>query len=242
MSLHDEVALVTAAGHGIGRAIAVRLARAGCRIAVIGPDEAALRETLALAAVDRSAPPAQAIVADVTRDTDLERAARLVIERLGRVTAVINNAGFVPPPATVAKTSLADWDHTLSRCLRAPMVLTHLMLPDMLIHGRGAVINIAFTAARRGRAGQSAYAAAKFGLLGFTQSLFAEVRDHGIKVASIIADMVDTDSTESDPQVDRAKLLQPDDVADAVVGVLTTPARNCQTEIILEPQYDPYVA
>ncbi len=117
-----------------------------------------------------------------------------------------------------------------------------VMLPDMLIHGRGAVINIAFTAARRGRAGQSAYAAAKFGLLGFTQSLFAEVRDHGIKVASIIADMVDTDSTESDPQIDRAKLLQPDDVADAVVGVLTTPARNCQTEIILEPQYDPYVA
>lgn len=241
MSLHDEVALVTAAGHGIGRAIAVRLARAGCRIAVIGPDEGGLRETLALAGVDDNAPRAQAIIADVTRDTDLERAARLVFERLGRVTVVINNAGFVPPPATVAKTSLADWDHTLARCLRAPMVLTRLMLPDMLAHGRGAVINIAFTAARRGRAGQSAYAAAKFGLIGFTQSLFAEVRDHGIKVASIIADMVDTDSTESDPQIDRAKLLQPEDVADAVVNVLTTPVRGCPTEIILEPQYDPYI-
>lgn len=239
MSLHDEVALVTAAGHGIGRAIAIRLARAGCRIAAIGPDEGGLRETLALAGVDDHAPQAQAIIADVTRDTDLERAARLVFERLGRVTVVINNAGFVPPPATVVKTSLADWDLTLARCLRAPMVLTRLMLPDMLAHGRGAVINIAFTAARRGRAGQSAYAAAKFGLIGFTQSLFAEVRDHGIKVASIIADMVDTDSTESDPQIDRAKLLQPEDVADAVMNVLTTPARGCPTEIILEPQYDP---
>ncbi|MDX2169330.1 MAG: SDR family oxidoreductase [Deltaproteobacteria bacterium] len=242
MSLHDEVALVTAAGHGIGRAIAVRLARAGCRVAAIGPDEAELRETIALAGADRDAAAAQAIVADVTRDTDLEHAARLVIERLGRVTVVVNNAGFVPPPATVVKTSLADWDHTLARCLRAPMVLTRLMLPDMLAHGRGAVVNIAFTAARRGRAGQSAYAAAKFGLIGFTQSLFAEVRDHGIKVASIIADAVDTDSTESEPQIDRAKLLQPDDVADAVIGVLISPARTCATEIILEPQYDPYAS
>jgi 3-oxoacyl-[acyl-carrier protein] reductase len=137
------------------------------------------------------------------------------------------------------KTSLADWDRTLATCLRAPMVLTRLVLPDMLAHGRGAIVNIASIAGKQGRGGEAAYAASKFGLIGFTQSLFEEVRDHGIKVVAICPGLVDTELIPQNRRVDRAKFLQPADIAEAVHDVLTSPLRACPTEIVLEPQYDP---
>jgi 3-oxoacyl-[acyl-carrier protein] reductase len=237
--LHDQVALVTGAGRGIGRAIALRLARAGCRVAALARTESELAETARAAADDPSHAPILAVPADVTRDTDLEGAVRVIIERLGRITILVNNAGFAPPRSSVLKTSLADWDRTLATCLRAPMVLTRLVLPDMLAHGRGAILNIASIAGKQGRAGEAAYAAAKFGLLGFTQSLFAEVRDHGIKVAAVCPGLVDTDLIPPNKRVDRGKFLQPSDIAEAVYDVLTSPLRACPTEIMLEPQYDP---
>ena len=233
------VALVTGAGRGIGRAIAVQLARSGCAVAALARTEDELAETAAEAAADRHAAAVLALPADVTSDAELERAIRLVIERLGRITVLVNNAGFAPPRGTVLKTSLADWDRTLATCLRAPMVLTRLVLPDMLAHGSGTIINIASIAGKRGRAGETSYAAAKFGLLGFSQSLFAEVREHGIKVTAIVPGLVDADLTTADAHGDRAKFLQPADVAAAVLQVLAAPLRACPTEIVLEPLYDP---
>jgi NAD(P)-dependent dehydrogenase (short-subunit alcohol dehydrogenase family) len=139
----------------------------------------------------------------------------------------------------VVKTTLADWDRTLATCLRAPMVLTRLVLPDMLAHGRGAIVNIASIAGKKGRGGEAAYAAAKFGLLGFTQSLFDEVRDHGIKVVAICPGLVDTDLIPPNKRVDRSKFLPPADIAQVVHDVITAPPSACATEIVLEPQFDP---
>jgi len=238
-ALGEHVALVTGAGRGIGRAIAVQLARSGCRVAILARTASELDETLAEAGTDAAAAAVLAVPADVTHDADLEQAVRLIIERLGRITLLVNNAGFAPPRGSVLKTSLADWDRTLATCLRAPMVLTRLVLPDMLAHGRGTIINIASIAGKQGRAGEAAYAAAKFGLLGFTQSLFDEVRGHGIKVTAIVPGFVDTDLVPPNKRVDRAKFLQPSDVADAVLGILSSAPRACPTEIVLEPQHDP---
>jgi NAD(P)-dependent dehydrogenase (short-subunit alcohol dehydrogenase family) len=235
--LRDQVALVTGAGRGIGRAIALRLAQSGGRVAALARTESDLAETVRLAAAENG--DVMAVPADVTRDAELETAVRTIIERLGRITILVNNAGFAPPRATALKTSLADWDRTLATCLRAPMVLTRLVLPDMLAHGGGTIINIASIAAKRGRPGEAAYAAAKFGLLGFTQSLFAEVREHGIKVTAICPGVVDTGLIPPNRRVDRGKFLQPADVAEAVCDVLASPLRACPTEIVLEPQRDP---
>ena len=237
--LEEQVALVTGAGRGIGRAIAVRLAQAGCKVAALARTETDLAETIAAAQANPHSAPVLALPADVTRDSELEASARLIIERLGRITILVNNAGFAPPRSTVLKTSLTDWDRTLATCLRAPMVLVRLVLPDMLAHGRGTIVNIASIAGKKGRAGEAAYAAAKFGLLGFTQSLFAEVRDHGIKVAAICPGLVDTELIPANKHVDRAKFLQPADIADVVLDIVTSPLRACPTEIVLEPQYDP---
>lgn len=179
------------------------------------------------------------VIGDVAKDEDLEKAVQLVMNRLGRIAILINNAGFAPPRATVSKTSLGDWDRTLATCLRAPMVLTRLVLPDMLAHGQGTIINIASIAGRRGRAGEAAYAAAKFGLRGFTEALFEEVRNRGIKVTTICPGLVDTNLIPPNARVDRAKFLQPEDIAEHVYQVLRSPARTCPTEIVVEPQYDP---
>ncbi len=233
------VALITGAGRGIGRAIAVRLAAEGCRVAAMARTDSELQETAAEGAKVAPRQPILPVPADVTRDTDLEQAIRTIIERLGRITILVNNAGFAPPRSSALKTSLADWDRTLATCLRAPMVLCRLVLPDMLAHSHGSIVNIASIAGKRGRAGETAYAAAKFGLLGFTQSLFEETREHGIKVAAICPGPVDTDLIPQNKRVDRAKLLQPEDIAEVVHQVLNSPARMCPTEIIIEPQYDP---
>jgi 3-oxoacyl-[acyl-carrier protein] reductase len=236
---HTQVALVTGAGRGIGRAIALRLAGAGCRVAALSRTAADVEELAAEAAAEPHHGEVLPVPADVTHDVELEAAVRLIIERLGRVTILVNNAGFAPPRSTVVKTALADWDRTLATCLRAPMVLSRLVLPDMLAHGHGVIVNIASIAGKRGRAGEAAYAASKFGLLGFTQSLFDEVRGHGIKVTAICPGLVDTDLIPPNRRVDRAKFLQPADIADAVLHVVSMPVRACPTEIVLEPQHDP---
>lgn len=237
--LRDQVALVTGGGRGIGRAIVLKLAESGCAVAALARTETELEETARAAAALRTEHDVLSLPADVTDDRDVEQAVRLIIERLGRITILINNAGFAPARRSVVKTSLGDWDRTLGTCLRAPMVLTRLVLPDMLAHGQGTIVNISSIAGKRGRPGEAAYAAAKFGLLGFTQSLYEEVREHGIKVVAVCPGLVDTDLVPPNRNVDRSKFIQPADVAEVVHQILTTPARICPTEVVIEPQFNP---
>lgn len=232
------VTLVTGGGRGIGRAICLRLAAARYRVAALARTEAELLETVAAATVQHGEP-IMPIVADVTRDADLERAVRLIAEQLGPIQVLVNNAGCATPRRSIVESAVSDWDQTLATCLRAPMVLSRLVLPDMLARAAGTIITIASIAAKRGRAGEAAYAAAKFGVLGFTQSLYEEVRNRGVKVTAICPGFVDTALIPPNAKIDRSKFLQPDDIAEIVYQVVSSPSRMCPREIVVEPQYAP---
>jgi 3-oxoacyl-[acyl-carrier protein] reductase len=235
--LSNSIALITGAGRGIGRATALRLARARCDLALVARTQAELEAVAAEAAPHGVR--TLVLPADITDDAQVESFLQRTVVQLGTVSILINNAGCAPPRTRVGKAAVPEWDRMLATCLRAPMVLSRLVLPDMLVNKRGAIINIASLAARTVRPGEAGYAAAKAGLIAFTRTLFAEVRGSGIKVAAICPGYVDTDLVPANRRVDRSKFLQPEDVAEAIFQVLTSDQRACPTEVILEPQFDP---
>jgi 3-oxoacyl-[acyl-carrier protein] reductase len=233
MSLASKVALVTGAGRGIGRAIAIALAADGCRVIVTARSESqidAVRKEISGLGGD-----AIAIPADLTKDDELHR----LVEQCGSVDFLINNAGW-GKRASVVRADVDDWDQTFRLNLRAPMLLAKSFLPAMVKKGEGAVINIGSVSGKSGEANGAAYSASKFGLIGFTQSLFEEVREFGIKVAVILPGFVDTPLIPPNKQLDRSKMIQAGDVAQAVLYVLNAPATACPVEITIRPQRTPY--
>ncbi len=234
--LAGKIALVTGASRGIGRAISIRLAGAGVSVFALARDIAALEELAAEAGSIASAAPIAPISCDITDGAALD----LALDRCGAATLLINNAGWAAPRTAIADSRRQDWQRTLATCLTAPMQITHTMLPQMLRQNSGAIVQILSPAAKRGRAGESAYAAAKAGLRGFTESLREETANTDILVSSIYPGFVDTDLIPKNRRVDRTRFLRPDDIATVVLDALQSPTHCCPTEIVVEPQRDPF--
>lgn len=237
--LDMHVAVVTGASRGIGRAAALKLAEAGAAVALIARDSAALEAVAREVSIFGTR--ALVLPVDITDDHKLEEALQHAVVHLGSVSILVNAAGVAPPRTMHTKAPIAEWDRMLATCLRAPMVLSRMLLPDMLVHQRGLIVNIASVAARRARPGEAAYAAAKAGLLAFSHTLFREVRNSGVKVSAICPGYVDTDFIPPNRKVDRDKFLRADDVADVIIQTALSPLHACPSEIILEPQFDPEI-
>ena len=235
-TLEGKVALVTGAGRGIGKAVALSLAQSGCRVILAARTRDQLEE-VHREIRDRGGE-ALVVEGDLTRDEDIQQLVE-TSRSWGTVDILINNAGW-GKRAPVVKGSVEDWDRTFRVNLRAPMLLAKLFLPAMLAKGEGAVINISSVSGKTGEGNGAAYAASKFGLIGFTQSLYEEVREHGIKVAVILPGYVDTALIPPNRQLDRSKMIQADDIAQAVNYVLTSPTTCCPVEITVRPQRTPY--
>ena len=235
-NLHRRVALVTGAGRGIGKAVSVSLAKAGCRVVLAARTreqiEAVQKEILSQGGE------ALAIPTDLTVDEDIQRLVEASQSKWGVVDILINNAGW-GKRAPVVGASLTDWDQTFRLNLRAPMVLAKALLPNMIAKREGAVINIGSISGKTGEANGAAYSASKFGLIGFTESLYEEVREHSIKVAVILPGFVDTPLIPPNRQLERSKMIQADDIAQTVLFVLTSPATCCPVEITVRPQRNP---
>ena len=236
-SLAGKIVLVTGAGRGIGRAVAINLAEAGCRVILTARTLDQLEQVQQ--EISTNGGEAVCIAADLTRDEEID----LLVAESSRyrepVDFLINNAGW-GKRAPIIKGRREDWDQTLRLNLRAPMILAKALLPPMIAKGNGAVINIGSISGKTGEANGAAYSASKFGLIGFTQSLYEEVREYGIKVAVILPGFVDTPLIPANRQLDRSKMIQPADVAQTVHYVLTSPPTCCPVEITLRPQKSPY--
>jgi len=236
-TLVGKVALVTGGGRGIGRAIAHLLGESGCRVVLTARSRDQLEEVEV--AIRSKGGSAHALPADLTRDDEIARLVDSTREEWGGVDILINNAGW-GKRAPVARAKIDDWDRTLRLNLRAPMLLAHLLVPQMIAKSEGAVINIGSISGKSGEANGSAYSASKFGLIGFTQSLYEEVREYGIKVAVILPGFVDTPLIPANRQLDRDKMIRAEDIAHTVHFVLTSPDTCCPVEITVRPQKSPY--
>jgi 3-oxoacyl-[acyl-carrier protein] reductase len=187
MKLAGQVAVVSGASRGIGRAIAAALAREGATVAGCSlHGKAGFLEDLA--------EPGQSFVAtcDVRRADDVDRFQAQVLDRVGPPEIVVNNAG------TVARGRFLDlseevWDEVIASNLKGTFLFTRAFLPELIRRGRGRIINISSIAGRQGTAMLSPYNAAKHAVVGLTRSLAEELRDNGIPVNAVCPGSVDTD-------------------------------------------------
>ncbi|MCY4486823.1 MAG: SDR family NAD(P)-dependent oxidoreductase [Deltaproteobacteria bacterium] len=235
--LQDKVCIVTGAGRGIGRAIALAAAENGCRVVLASrtTDQLAAVQT-AIAERGGQASPCRT---DLSSHEDLAALVQHTLDCFGTIDFLVNNAGW-GVKANVVKSKVEDWERTLRVNLLAPMILSRLVLPTLMTRHTGAIVNVSSISGRAGQAGSAAYAASKFGLIGFSQSLFEEVREHGIKVAAIMPGFVDTGMIPPVKHLDRSRMIQPEDVAQAVLFVLSAPPTACPVEITVRPQRTPY--
>ena len=237
-SLTDRIALITGAGRGIGRAMALRLAQAGARTVLASRTEHELQETAQV--IREGGGEALVVPTDVQYAEQLAALVRSTLAHYDHIDILVNNAGGGPPRTPIVKSRLSDWEQVLQVNLLAAMSLTQRILPSMIKRQQGTIIMVGSTASFTGRAGEAAYAASKFGLRGFTQSLFEEVRRYGIKVSFLCPGYVDTTLIPQNKRIDRGRLLSPDDVAEAAYNIVTSSPRACPAEVILQPQFESF--
>lgn len=188
-SINRRVALVTGGGKGIGRHIALRLARGGLRVAVSGRDRDALEAVVS--EIERQGGESKAFQLDVTEPEQVAATVCEIERHLGPVEVAVCNAGIAGPTAACEDISPDDWNKTLAVNLSGVFYTCRAVLPGMKAGGRGRIILISSTTAKRPVPNRLPYAATKMGMIGFGRSLAAEVGSYGITVNTICPGVVE---------------------------------------------------
>jgi NADP-dependent 3-hydroxy acid dehydrogenase YdfG len=241
--LAKKVALVTGGGSGIGLAVARVFLQEEARVAISGRDADKLRraaESLGGGARLLSQP------TDVTDPSQVQALVRTVVERFGPIDILVNNAGTNIKERTLRELTLANWDRIVRANLDGAFYCIHAVLPSMLARRDGVIINISSVAGKRANPlGGAAYAASKFGMSALGLCLAAEERESGVRVSNIYPGEVNTPILEVRPQPvseeQRQRILQPEDVAAAVLFVATLPPHVSVPELVIKPTTQLYV-
>jgi NAD(P)-dependent dehydrogenase (short-subunit alcohol dehydrogenase family) len=231
-----KTAVVTGAGSGVGRAIALRFASEGWRVALVGRRIEPLAETAAAAGADDRR--VALFSCDVSASDSVAAMGAEVLARFGEVDVLVNAAGINVTPRSFQALSLDDWHAVLATNLHGAYYCVRAFLPAMRTRKTGTIININSDVGKVARdlAGP-AYVSSKFGLMGLTQQINAEERSHGVRACSICPRDVNTPLLDKRPQPPsaeaRSRMLQPEDLADCAWLVATLPSRAVVDEISL---------
>jgi NAD(P)-dependent dehydrogenase (short-subunit alcohol dehydrogenase family) len=241
--LEGQIALVTGGGSGIGLAVARAFLQEGAKVAITGRTEAKLRRAAeSLPGQDRLF----ASPADVSDPAQVAVLVQHVTERLGPISILVNNAGQNIKERALRELTPETWQKMIRANLDSAFYCLYAILPGMLQRHNGTIINISSTAGKRASPlGGAAYSAAKFGLSALGLCLAAEEKDSGIRVCNIYPGEVDTPILEARPQPisaeHRQRILQPEDVAAAVLFVATLPPRASVPELVIKPTTQLYL-
>jgi NAD(P)-dependent dehydrogenase (short-subunit alcohol dehydrogenase family) len=232
-------AIVTGAGSGVGRAIALALVRSGWRVALLGRHRDSLEETARLS----GGAPADVLVhpCDIGRVEEVQAMGRTVAEKLGPVEVLVNAAGTNAPKRALEVLSLEDYHAMIDTNLHGPYYCVQAVLPAMRSRGSGTIVNIISDAGKQASPKSGpAYCMSKFGLAGLNQSINAEERSRGIRACAIFPGDIDTPLLNRRPQPptpeQRAGMLTADDVAECAMLAINLPARAIAEEILLRPR------
>jgi len=232
MKLKEKVAIVTGAGTGIGRAIALAYVQEGAAVVLVGRTQ----ETLAKVADEAIALGGEALIvpASVSKPPDVRRVVEEALERFGTVNILVNNAGVFIYKGFL-DLSLKDWDDTIDTNLKGIFLCCQAVLPGMVKQKQGNIINISSIHGKIGDANLAAHCASKFGVIGLTQALAREVIDHNINVNVICPGQVRSnwiDEPEALP-TPLSTRLKPLDVARVAV-FLASPDSSIMTGSVID--------
>ena len=232
--LAGQVAVVTGAGRGIGRAVAQAFAREGAAVALCA------RSAQALKAVQREIEAAggRALVrpTDVSEEAAVAALVSETLRSFGRIDCLVTAAGLAAF-GLVAEAKTADWDETMAVNLRGVFLCCRAVLPAMMAARRGTIINIGSIVTSRTLPGSAAYTASKYGLLGLSRVLAEEMRPHGVRVGVLSAGATDTSLWDAVPDPPaRARMVRPEQVARAALLMATLEPGATLEEITLLPQ------
>ena len=183
MKLEGQVAIITGAGRGIGRAIALAYAREGARLVLAARSEGELEESVA-AATDAGVE-AIAVRTDVTSQIATDRLARRAVERFGRIDLLVNNAGISGPVGPLQSNDVADWVDTINVNLTGTFLVCRAVVPIMLEQGSGRIINLSGAGVANAWSNMTAYCASKAAVVRMTEALAQELEGKGITVNAL---------------------------------------------------------
>jgi 3-oxoacyl-[acyl-carrier protein] reductase len=232
-SLHGKTALITGAGKGLGKAIALALAAEGVHLGLIARTQDDLQSLANEVKILNPDLRVYFTTADVGSYEQVKDAVALLTRQLGgKLDILINSAGILKVGPLLA-IDIADWENVIRINLFGTYYTIHEALPYMVKQEQGDIINIASTAGLKGSANMSAYAASKAAVISLSESLMYEVRKYNIRVSTVNPSTVATDMTMSANFTDGNpdKVLQPEDLAQLIVGHLKLPQRAFVKEV-----------
>jgi NAD(P)-dependent dehydrogenase (short-subunit alcohol dehydrogenase family) len=232
-SLQGQVAVVTGAGRGIGRAVAARLAAMGATAVLVARDATTLESLRG--EIELAGGRAETAACDLRDPAAIAALGERIRAEHGRCDILVNNAGVGNQGRPLHEMPVADWDLLMETNLRAPYLMIRALAPLMIEAGSGHIVNLSSLAGKNPLPGGAAYSASKWGLNGLSYSVAEELRPHGIRVSVVAPGSVNTGFGRGDGGKDPATKVQPEDVAAIVAMLVTQAPQSFISEVLVRP-------